>query len=155
MKNIYKLIISVLIPVVIWASVWFLTSDSINNWYAFLEKPFFNPPNWVFWPVWSILYIMIWLSFFLVWKKWFWKNSKKIIWVYSAQLFFNFTWSFSFFYFENPLLWLINIILLLFLIIHNIYLFYWIDKKSAYLLVPYLLWVSFATLLNLAILVLN
>ncbi len=155
MKNIYKLIISVLIPVVIWASVWFLTSDSINNWYAFLEKPFFNPPGWVFWPVWSILYIMIWLSFFLVWKKWLWKKSKKIIWVYSTQLFFNFTWSFSFFYFENPLLWLINIILLLFLIIYNIYLFYWIDKKSAYLLVPYLLWVSFATLLNLAIFILN
>lgn len=155
MKNIYKLIISVLIPVIIWASAWFLTSDSINNWYVFLEKPFFNPPNWIFWPVWTILYIMIWFSFFLVWKKWFWKNTKKIIWVYFLQLFFNFTWSFSFFYFQNPLLWLINIILLLFLIIYNIYLFYSIDKKSAYLLVPYLLWVSFATILNLSILILN
>ncbi len=155
MKNIYKLIISVLIPVVVWVLVWFLTSDSINSWYIFLEKPFFNPPNWVFWLVWTVLYIMIWLSFFLVWKSWFWKNIKKIIWIYSVQLFFNFTWSFAFFYFQNPFFGLINIILLLFLIIYNIYLFYQIDKKSAYLLIPYLLWVSFATLLNLSILILN
>lgn len=155
MNNITKFIISIWTPVIIWAIAWFATSSSIDNWYILLEKPFFNPPNWIFWPVWTILYVLIWVSFFLIWKKDFWKN-KKLVWIiYALQLLLNFLWSFSFFYFQNPLLWGINIILLLILIVVNIFIFYKIDKTAGLLLIPYLLWVWFATLLNFSIILLN
>lgn len=155
MNNIIKCIISILIPVILWAIAWFATSSSINDWYILLEKPFFNPPNWIFGPVWSILYILIWISFFLVWKKDFWKFPQKAKIIYFLQLFFNFTWSFSFFYFENPVLGWINIVILLWLIVANISLFYKINKTAWILLIPYLLWVSFATILNISIILLN
>lgn len=155
MKNIFKFIFSLFIPLFIGFTSSFFTMNSINSWYINLEKPFFNPPNWIFWPVWTILYIMIWLSFYLVWKKWFWKQKNRLILIYSIQLFLNFLWSFSFFYFKSPLLWLINIILLLIFIILNIIEFYKSNKISWYLLIPYLLWVMFATILNFSIFILN
>lgn len=155
MNNKIKLFIAIIIPMIVWAISWFATSNSISSWYTYLEKPFFNPPNWIFWPVWTILYIIIWISFYIVWKNNFWikKITTKII--YFLQLFFNFTWSFSFFYFENPLLWLVNISILWILIVLNIYYFYKINKTSGLILIPYLLWVSFASLLNLYIFLLN
>lgn len=155
MNNKIKLFIAIIIPIIVWAISWFATSNSISSWYTYLEKPFFNPPNWIFWPVWTILYIIIWISFYIVWKNNFWikKITTKII--YFLQLFFNFTWSFSFFYFENPLLWLVNISILWILIVLNIYYFYKINKISWLILIPYLLWVSFASLLNLYIFLLN
>jgi len=155
MNNKIKLIISILIPVLIWAISWFATSNSINDWYILLEKPIFNPPNWIFWPVWTTLYIMIGISFYLVWKKWFWKYKNKTKIIYTIQLILNFLWSFSFFYFENIWLWLINIILLWIVIIINIYYFYIIDKKAWIILIPYLLWVSFASILNISLYLLN
>ncbi len=155
MNNIIKFILSVLLPVIIWTISGFATNDAINGWYTTLEKPFFNPPNWLFWPVWSILYILIWIAFFIVWKNNFWKNSFQTKIIYFSQLFFNFTWSFSFFYFESPLLGLINIFILWILIALNIKYFYKINKTAWIILVPYLAWVSFASALNAAIFLLN
>ncbi len=155
MNNIIKFILSVLLPVIIGAISGFATNDAINGWYTTLDKPFFNPPNWLFWPVWSILYILIWIAFYLVWKNNFWKNSFQTKIIYFSQLFFNFTWSFSFFYFESPLLGLINIFILWILIAVNIKYFYKINKVSGIILIPYLLWVSFASALNAAIFLLN
>lgn len=155
MNKYIKLIFSLLLPLSVWFVSSYFTMSSIESWYLDLAKPFFNPPNWIFWPVWTLLYILIWISFYLVWNKWFWKDWLKVKIVYFLQLFLNFLWSFSFFYLENTLLWLINISILWLIIIYNIVLFYKVDKKSWIILIPYLLWVSFASILNLALYLLN
>ncbi|NDK07941.1 tryptophan-rich sensory protein [Candidatus Gracilibacteria bacterium] len=155
MKNIIRFIISVLIPILIGFTASFFTVSGIDSWYVDLVKPFFNPPNWIFGPVWTILYIMIGISFYLVWKEGFGNNKTRLLVIYFIQLSLNFAWSFSFFYFGNPLLGLINIILLLIFIGLNIKVFYDVKKWAGYLLIPYLLWVMFATVLNFSIFILN
>lgn len=155
MKNIIRFIISVWIPLFIWFTASFFTVSGIDSWYVNLVKPFFNPPNWIFWPVWTILYIMIWISFYLVWKVGFWNKKTRLLVIYFMQLALNFAWSFSFFYFGNPLLGLINIIILLIFIWLNIKVFYDVKKCAWYLLIPYILWVMFATVLNFSIYILN
>lgn len=155
MKKYQKLVISIWTSLLIWFISSYFTLSSIDSWYLALNKPFFNPPNWIFWPVWTLLYIMIWISFYLVWKKWFWKKKDKLKFIYFLQLFLNFTWSISFFYLENPLLWFINILILWAIIIYNIILFNKVDKNAWLLLIPYLLWVTFASILNISIYILN
>ncbi|MEM2121650.1 MAG: TspO/MBR family protein [Candidatus Woesearchaeota archaeon] len=134
------------------------TSKSVNTWYPTLNKPFFNPPNYLFAPVWTTLFLLIGISFYFVWKKDFGKKRKTkflCLSIYFTQLFFNFLWSFLFFGLKNPLLAFVDIIFLWFLILTNIIVFYKINKISGYLLIPYLLWVSFATILNYYIIILN
>lgn len=155
MKNLYKLIISLVTPLLVGYFGSLFTSTSLDSWYPALKKPIFNPPNWIFAPVWTTLFILIGLSFYLIWKKGYSKESKPAFFVYFIQLFFNLLWSFFFFGLKSPFLGLLDIIVLLIFIIINIYLFYRISKISAYLLVPYLLWVSFASILNLSIFILN
>lgn len=132
----------------------FTSSDS--NWYKNLIKPSFNPPSWVFGPVWTILYIMMGISAYLIWGKRD-ENSLAIIAliIFFIHLIFNATWSIAFFGLQNPALAFINIIILLFFIITLIFIFFKIDKTACYLLIPYLLWVSFATILNYSIWQLN
>ncbi len=126
------------------------TFNSINTWYLTLEKPFFNPPSFVFGPVWTILYLLMGISLFLVWGKkktnlqWFW-----------AQLALNTVWSIIFFGLKNPLLAFIVLIFLWISIYQSIKSFRKINKTASYLLYPYLGWVSFAGLLNLSIVLLN
>lgn len=140
------------------------TSRSIPTWYAYLNKPSFNPPNFIFGPVWTTLYVLIGISFyFVLLKRSDKKNVKgkdktlfdKAIKIFVIQLFLNGLWSILFFGFQDVLLALIEIAVLWIVIILNIYFFYKIEKKSAYLLIPYLLWVSFASFLNYNILILN
>jgi tryptophan-rich sensory protein len=126
------------------------TVSSIPTWYATLAKPFFNPPSWVFGPVWTTLYFLMGVSIFLVWGKK--KADTKWFWI---QLFFNFIWSIVFFGFRNLGLGFIIIALLWASIVITILEFKKINKISAYLLLPYLAWVSFASLLNFTILLLN
>ena len=133
----------------------FFTRNSIDSWYKLINKPFFNPPNWIFSPVWTILFIMIGVSFYLVWEKDFGKNKKQTLIVYGMQIGLNFLWSILFFGLRNPLLGLIEIIILWCTILFNILIFHKINKTAGYLLIPYILWVSFATILNLAIFILN
>lgn len=130
------------------------TFSAIPNWYMYLNKPVFNPPNWIFGPVWTILYLLMGISLFII------LNSKsklktKALKVFFIQLLLNTLWSIIFFGLQNPLFGLFEIIILLVFIILSIYYFYKINKKAAYLLVPYLLWVSFASFLNLFIVLLN
>lgn len=153
--EIIKIIVSVWLPLLVWFAWSFFTINSVNTWYETLERPFFSPPNWVFWPVWTILYILIWLSFYIVWKNNFWKQKTKVKIIYFLQLFFNFTWSIAFFYLQSPFLWLINILILWILILLNIVFFYKVKKIAWYLLIPYFLWVSFASVLNYSIFILN
>jgi tryptophan-rich sensory protein len=155
MKDYQKLIISVLIPLLVGFIGSFFTSDAIGTWYSGLVKPSFNPPAWLFAPAWTILYILIGISFYLVWKTG-WDDKKNIVLgVYSVQLILNLLWSILFFGLRNPLLGLIEIIVLWFVILLNIIVFYRIKKEAGILLVPYLFWVSFASVLNYYIFILN
>lgn len=132
------------------------TITSIPTWYATLHKPFFSPPNWIFGPVWTTLYFLMGISMYLVWGKGLkTKKVKAALLFFVLQLLLNFIWSILFFGFHSPLFAFVDIILLLFTITLTIVKFYKISKPASYLLLPYLLWVSFATLLNFSILVLN
>jgi translocator protein len=139
------------------------TSSSVSSWYPTLIKPSFNPPGWIFGPVWTILYILMGIALYLIWTNNITKKRKKvdekiinmaIIWFF-IQLGLNFLWSIMFFGLHSPLLGLINIILLDIAVIITKYKFYQINKTSCYLLLPYLLWITFATVLNFALWYLN
>lgn len=134
-----------------------VTRGSIEEWYRFIEKPSFNPPNWVFQPVWSALYVMMGVAAGLVWDKIDAKpeDVKKALTFFAIQLALNALWSLLFFGLKNPMLALIEIILL-WLMIYETYLkFSRINSVSGYLFIPYLLWVGFATILNAGIWWLN
>lgn len=134
----------------------FFTVTGPGTWYDLLVKPSFNPPNWLFAPVWTFLFILIGLALFLVWQKgWHQKAVKKALGLFVLQLIFNIFWSFCFFYLQNLRLAFLEIVALIILIIATIIDFYKIDKRSAYLLLPYLIWVAFASLLNYSIWQLN
>ena len=155
------------------------TTPSIDSWYKTLNKPFFNPPDWIFGPVWTTLFILMGISLYLVWsKKWepnnkpiyknvkVWNNlSKKflsgswkkanIVIIFATQLVLNVLWSVIFFGMHLTVVAFFELIMLLFAIMFTIINFYRVSKNAAYLLIPYILWVSFAGILNLFIWVLN
>ena len=143
-----KLIISILLPLSVGALAGMFTSQAVPTWYASLNRPSFSPPNWVFGPVWTSLYILLGISFFLIWKENPSKYRNLSTIVFSIQMLLNFAWSFLFFYFNLIGAALIEIILLWISIALMIYLFYKIKPVAAYMNIPYLLWVSFATILN-------
>ncbi|MFA5135836.1 MAG: TspO/MBR family protein [Patescibacteria group bacterium] len=154
MNRFLKLITSVVACMSIGALGGWFTASSVRTWYVTLEKPFFSPPNWVFAPVWTVLYIMMGVSFYIIWtsKK---GNRKKAVAFFFIQLVLNFLWSLVFFGLRLPLLAFFDIVLLWIAIVASILQFHKISKPSAYLLLPYFLWVSFASLLNLSIVILN
>ena len=131
------------------------TINSIPTWYATLQKPIFSPPNYLFGPVWTTLYFLMGISFYLIVSKKLKGKNKKAIYIFAVQLFLNAIWSPIFFSLKSPLWGLIVIITLWFAIILTIKEFWKIEKRAAYLLLPYLAWVSFATVLNLSIYILN
>ena len=154
--NILKLVISVGICFLVAFIGSALTLPSIPAWYSMLNKPIFSPPNWIFGPVWTILYFLMGLSLYIIWNKNLKnKNKDQAIKIFILQLILNLSWSFVFFSLHQPLLALITIIILWFFILMTIKYFYKISKLAAYLLIPYILWVSFASLLNLFIVGLN
>jgi translocator protein len=155
MKNFFKLLVSLAIPLIIGFLGSFFTSSSVDSWYKTINKPFFNPPNWIFGPVWTFLFILIGLSFYFIWIKGFGKDKAKTIIIFSLQMFFNLLWSFLFFGLKSPLLGLFGIIILLFFILANIFVFYKISKIAGLLLLPYFFWVCFAFILNISIVILN
>ena len=150
MKKFFRLLLSIGICESAGIIGSFFTLSSVKTWYLSLNKPFFNPPSWLFGPVWTILYILIGVSLYLVWGKkkldlkWFW-----------IQLGLNTFWSIIFFGLKSPLFAFILIIFLWMSIFLTIREFQKTNKVSAYLLYPYLVWVSFASILNLAIVILN
>jgi len=158
MKLSVKIIISVLACIVIGTSASIFTNTSLGSWFTTLNKPSWNPPNWLFGPVWTTLFILMGIAFALVWEEWKPKGNAlakvAMIW-FVVQFIFNVLWSFSFFGLQSPLIGLINILILLVLIVITIWRFYGIKPVAAWLLVPYLLWTSFATILNGTILMLN
>jgi len=155
MKKIWKLFITISIVFLASALGGLFTANSVSTWYQELAKPFFNPPNWIFGPVWTLLYFLMGISLYLIWISKSNSNKKTALIFFAIQLFLNVLWSFLFFGLQNPFLAFVEIILLWLAIFATIFYFYKINKMSAYLLVPYILWVSFASVLNLSIFLLN
>jgi translocator protein len=150
MKNWLKLIISLIIPQLVAAGGAFFTITGVGSWYREINKPEWNPPSWVFGPVWTTLYLMMGFAFYLVWKS----NAPQkrpaiILWI--AQLVANFFWSFIFFGQHQIGIAFGEIVLLWVLILLTIFAFARINKLAAWLLVPYISWVSFAGILNFTI----
>lgn len=152
--NISKLIFSIGICLGAGIVGSIFTVSSIPTWYIALQKPAFSPPNWVFGPVWTILYIMMGVSLYLVWTSKS-KLKQNALNLFFVQLGLNTLWSIVFFGLHSPFLALLTIVALWVMIFLTMRAFLKINKVSGYLLVPYLAWVSFATVLNLAILLLN
>ncbi len=155
-KNVWLLIFSVSIPLGVAYIGSLLTTPALETWYPTLMKPSFNPPNWLFAPVWTFLFILMGIAFFLILKDGKDNvNYRSACLSFGSQLFLNLYWSFLFFFSKEPSLAFYGIVSLWSMIFVNIYYFYQIKKTAAYLLIPYILWVSFAAALNYAIWYLN
>ena len=156
MNNSAKLIVSIIIPVAIGATAGFFTAAGVDSWYQSINKPSWNPPSWIFAPVWTILYIMMGIALFLVWKS---NNNealkKRAMILFFVQLALNFFWSFIFFDQQQPGWALVEIIAMWVAILLTIFAFAKVNKIAAWLLVPYISWVSFASILNYTIWQLN
>jgi tryptophan-rich sensory protein len=134
-----------------------VTRSAITTWYPTLVKPSFNPPNWIFAPVWSMLYIMMGVAAGLVWNRIDVEKEivKKALTFFAIQLALNALWSYLFFGLKNPMLAGVEVILLWLMIFETYSKFVKINKIAGYLFIPYLLWVSFASVLNISIWWLN
>jgi tryptophan-rich sensory protein len=129
------------------------TSQSVADWYPTLAKPSWNPPNWLFGPVWTILYIMMAVAAWLVWKAG--RDVQPAMILFFSQLALNFAWSFLFFGARSPWLGLVGILMLLLAVAVTTLVFWRIARPAGLLFLPYLAWVGFATLLNITIWRLN
>jgi translocator protein len=162
-KDILSLGISIAIPLMAGVIGSIFTSESVSTWYQTIEKPSFSPPNWLFGPVWTTLYVMMGISLFLIWRTTstttFSKDrrSRKIaaLIAFGSQLILNVLWSFVFFGLRSPQLAFAEIIILLISIVVTLVLFYKISRIAAVLMIPYAVWVAFASFLNLQIWLLN
>ena len=155
MNNTIKLLLSILITVGIGSSGGFFTIAEIPVWYASLVKPSFNPPNWLFGPVWTTLYTLMGISLYLVWKQPATRARNIAIGIFAIQFTLNFFWSLLFFK-QHQIGWaLAEIILMWLFIVLTIFHFWKQSKMASFLLWPYLCWVSFATMLNASLYLLN
>lgn len=151
-----KLIVSLALPQIAGAIGAVLMGNAVSGWYAGLEKPLLNPPSWVFGPAWIILYLLMGVSSYLVWLKVAQNSSaRKAMIVYWAHLAVNAAWTPIFFGLKSPGWAFLDIVILWLMIVSLIILFYKVSKPAAYMLAPYILWVSFAAYLNYAIWILN
>ena len=153
MKNKYlSLLIIFLITFLAPSIGGYVTASFKEPWYSQIILPSFNPPSWVFAPIWTTLYIMMALA---IWKIWINSFDLKILQLYFIHLFFNGTWSIVFFGLHQIAFALINLIIILIFIVLLMKRYFYLDKISFYLMIPYLLWSSYALILNSSILVLN
>lgn len=158
-RNLYLfllLILAISLPLIVGFIGSFFTITQITGWYLTLQKPWFSPPNWVFAPAWTILYIMMGVAWWFALKTGFHKPAvRRVTLWFLIQLGVNFLWSVVFFGMQSPIGGLVVILVLLFLILLNMHYFRFASPWSVYLLIPYLCWTSFATLLNAMIVILN
>ena len=131
------------------------TETSVHSWYMGLKKASWNPPSWVFGPAWTLLYIMIAWSGWLIYLRPRSEKRTRALWIYGIQLFLNFLWSFFFFYLQRPILALIDILALLLTIAWTIMIFRPLSRRASLLMFPYFIWVAYAATLNMAICILN
>ncbi|MEO5583002.1 MAG: TspO/MBR family protein [Saprospiraceae bacterium] len=155
-QPIYKFIFSVALPLFIGFASGYITKNEISGvWFTSLQKPSFNPPNIIFFPVWTTLYILMGISMFLIWITVKTPLRQKALLIFGVQLFLNFWWSILFFSFHSFIVSILVILLLWILIIYIVKLFRPIKPAAAFLQIPYLLWITFATLLNISFYILN
>jgi len=156
MNNTVKLVISVALPLAVGGLSGYATARGVSTWYPTLIKPSFNPPAWVFGPVWTLLYIMMGIAAFLVWRRGLDADGVKIaLTVFAIQLALNGLWSILFFGLQAPG-WALAEIILLWMAIGTATLLFWrVDPTAGLLLLPYWAWVSFATVLNASLWWLN
>ncbi len=149
-KKILKLVLCIVICELIGIGGAVFTGPAVNSsWYADLIKPSFQPPSWLFGPVWTALYALMGIVLYLIWSQ------KSLIKLFIAQLFFNFLWSVLFFGLKTPFFAFLNILILWILILVLTIKLFKTKKLAGYLFLPYLLWVTFASILNLSIFILN
>jgi len=154
--NLFKLLASILLCQLAGTIGSIFTASSLESWYLLLERPAFTLPSWVFFPAWVTLYTLMGISLYLVWKKGLQeKEVKAALLLFGIQLGLNALWSFLFFGLKSPYYAFIEIILLWLAILLTILKFRKISKIASYLLFPYILWVSFAMLLNYYFWILN
>jgi tryptophan-rich sensory protein len=154
-NNTFKLIISLIIPQLAGGIGSFFTISSVKDWYPVLVKPALNPPAWVFGPVWTTLFLLIGYALYLIWTDASGKNKRLAYGSFVIQMVLNMLWSFIFFGLHSPGGALIEIVFLWLAILATIIAFVKISRLAAWLLAPYILWVSFAGYLNWAIWTLN
>jgi translocator protein len=154
-NNSIKLFTAVILTVGLGAVGGLVTAPEIPLWYAGLNKPSFNPPNWLFGPVWTTLYLLMGVSCYLVWRQPVSVERNKALYLFILQFILNFCWSFIFFGMHETGWALTEMIFLWLTILATIFSFAKFSKTAAWLLVPYIAWVSFAMLLNGAIWRLN
>ena len=155
-REIPKLIISILIVFLAGSVGTIYTLKEITTWYVSLTKPGWTPPNWAFGPIWSTLYVLMGISLFLVWREGLDRKDVRIaILIFAIQLFLNVLWSLVFFGTHNIFGGLVFVIILWISILINIIVFYRVSKPAAIILIPYLIWVSIASYLNYSVFILN
>ena len=132
-----------------------ITATSVGNWYQTLAKPSFNPPDWVFAPVWSTLYILIAVAGWRIWRHRQRKATRNAFFIYAVQLALNLSWSGLFFGMQRIDLAMVEIVILLVSIVANTVLFWRIDRIAGLLMIPYIFWVAYATILNASLWVNN
>ena len=147
-KTILILLICLLLPLIIGGVSGYATAAGIKSWYLNLIKPSFNPPNYLFGPVWTFLYLLMGISLFLIWRAEPGKERTNSLVIFTIQISLNFLWSFLFFKFNLLGIAFIEIILIWLSIVCMILIFRRVNQTAAYLQIPYLLWVSFASVLN-------
>jgi len=145
------MIIAVLIPLIGGLLSGYFGMAKDREWYNKLEKPFWNPPAWLFGPAWTILYLLMGIASYIIWEN----GDTMALVVYGVQLLVNFAWTPTFFRFQRPDIALALIVLLWFLILWMLFLFKSISMVAFWLIIPYIIWVSYATSLNAYIVLKN
>jgi tryptophan-rich sensory protein len=156
LNSFSKLIIAIVVSELAGGIGSFFTISAIPTWYATLAKPALNPPSWIFGPVWATLYLLMGIAAFLVWNKDSdRKDVRKALGVFLFQLVLNAAWSVVFFGLHSPFWAFVDLVAMWLSIVWTMALFYKISKPAMWLLLPYILWVSFAGYLNYSIWMLN
>lgn len=154
-RNLPLFIVTLLIPQLAGGIGAIFTTPNISQWYVFLHKPFFAPPNWVFAPVWTTLFLLMGVALYLIWNAKKSQEKNEALLFFFVQLMLNILWSVLFFGLRSPLAAFLEILVLWVLILLTIFHFFKVSKVAGWLLVPYLLWVSFASVLNWGIVLVN
>ena len=156
MKDIWKLVVAIVVSEATGVIGSVFTAPAIKGWYATLVRPELSPPNWVFAPVWTTLFALMGIAAFLIWRKGLSRREVRVaLAIFLGQLVLNTLWSVIFFGLQNPGAALVEIVVLWFAILATMIAFYKVSRPAVWLLLPYILWVSFAVYLNYAIWVLN
>ena len=153
--DLFGLFVFVALCLLVSAAGGMVTATSVDTWYQALAKPSFNPPDWVFAPVWTTLYFLMGVSGWRIWRRRASRATRGALALFGLQLFLNFAWSVLFFGFQRIDLALIDIVVLFVAIVANMILFWRIERLATLLLVPYAAWVVFAIVLNVSIWLLN